>query len=282
MKNWWTVTSWRPILKFVFSSKSRDHATNEYTRNASKSKHLFFERFKMALYNDGVGDIGKGQNGATSNVEHEEKSNFQVSGQRVDIKEFLTATNGEELESRKVLEEALRFMAQHAMAVLKEKLDGIQRDEVQWIVTVPAIWSDRAKSVMKTAAVSSGMVDDTVEGQLIIAFEPDCASLSIQHEINEQLRLRHRKQIEEKRERLKALRNVASPQHGDEDDDVKQREVSYIGFVFVCWPFVSVSAMMKGVEIHVSGDRAQSKSFWKVLVVYDVVKSLKFLVFVSG
>ena len=199
-----------------------DHATDEYTRKSARAKDLFFERFKMALYEDNGG-------GAAGDAEEDEKA-ASNGGSRVEIKEFLTATNGQQMASRKVLEEALRFMAEHAMSVLRARVDQLAADEVQWIVTVPAIWSDRAKSVMKRAAVAAGMVDEEVEGQLVIAFEPDCASLSIQHEINEKLRLQHRKERNAKRQRLAAARNAVEPlDGGGGDDDGKQHEVECTG-----------------------------------------------------
>ncbi len=36
-----------------------------------------------------------------------------------------------------------------------------------------AIWSDYAKQVMKDLAESAGMIDNTVENHLIVAYEPD-------------------------------------------------------------------------------------------------------------
>eukprot|EP00484_Ammonia_sp_Unknown_P030045 CAMPEP_0197025488 /NCGR_PEP_ID=MMETSP1384-20130603/5811_1 /TAXON_ID=29189 /ORGANISM="Ammonia sp." /LENGTH=1044 /DNA_ID=CAMNT_0042454023 /DNA_START=14 /DNA_END=3148 /DNA_ORIENTATION=- len=196
-----------------------DDATDKYVR--TDSKDLFFERFKMALYEKKLME-----------KEEKEKEKGGADGDdenyRIDIREELEAANGEKLASRKVLEEAIRFMKEHAMKNLRQKLgESLRNEEVQWILTVPAIWSDQAKSVMQTAAVNAGMVDPKIDGQLIIAYEPDCASLSIQHELNEELRLKNKQEKEAKQRKLKAGQNVAVNQEQDEDkkdDDELQEE----------------------------------------------------------
>merc|ERR1712154_359073 len=139
---------------------------------------------------------------------------------RIDIREQLTAANGKQLPSRKVLEEAIRFMKDHAMNNLRAKVNkNLKIEEVQWILTVPAIWSDKAKSVMQTAAINAGMVNPEIDGQLIIAYEPDCASLSIQHEITEKARKMHRQQLKIKKQKLSAIQNVKENKNDDDDDD---------------------------------------------------------------
>ena len=136
-----------------------DDATDKYVR--TDNKDLFFERFKMALYEKHliedeekkeVDEDMKGYGDDDDDIQKPE-DNY-----RIDIRETLEATNGEELPSRKVLEEAIRFMKDHAMNNLKAKLgQSLKIEQVQWILTVPAIWSDAAKSVMQTAAINAGL-----------------------------------------------------------------------------------------------------------------------------
>lgn len=50
-------------------------------------------------------------------------------------------------------------------------------DEIRWILTVPAIWSDTSKAFMRKAAVKAGIKSS----QLRIALEPEAASIFSQH-----------------------------------------------------------------------------------------------------
>jgi hypothetical protein len=46
--------------------------------------------------------------------------------------------------------------------------------DVLWVITVPAIWSDAAKQIMREAAIKAGIPDQ----QLIFALEPEAASIA--------------------------------------------------------------------------------------------------------
>ena len=121
---------------------------------------LFFSRFKMNLYDD-TGD-----------------STFE-------IKDKLTATKSTTadgkvmIDSEIVITKSLEYIKGIVLKELEKNIAVSNPDLVQWVVTVPAIWSDKAKGVMRNCAVKAGLcsADDT-DRQLEIAFEPDCGSLS--------------------------------------------------------------------------------------------------------
>lgn len=50
---------------------------------------------------------------------------------------------------------------------------GRRREDVVWILTVPAIWSDRAKHMMRMAALSAGLIDSADSPNLILCLEPE-------------------------------------------------------------------------------------------------------------
>ncbi|WP_432967570.1 Hsp70 family protein [Dactylosporangium sp. CA-233914] len=50
----------------------------------------------------------------------------------------------------------------------------VREDEIRWCVTVPAIWRDRERHLMRGAAVAAGMPDDV--RRLLIAVEPEVAT----------------------------------------------------------------------------------------------------------
>ena len=51
----------------------------------------------------------------------------------------------------------------------------LEQGNIQWIITVPAIWNDEAKNKMKEWATKAGLVDDELNNGCKIVYEPDCA-----------------------------------------------------------------------------------------------------------
>ncbi|XP_027765677.1 heat shock 70 kDa protein 12B-like [Empidonax traillii] len=110
----------------------------------------FFQNFKMKLYNTNV----------TTGME-------------------LKATNGKMLPALTVFSESLRYLKQHALNTIKEASfqTVYDEEEITWVITVPAIWSSAAKQFMRLAAKEAGMISDMLSKNLIIALEPEAASL---------------------------------------------------------------------------------------------------------
>ncbi|XP_038009631.1 heat shock 70 kDa protein 12A-like isoform X1 [Motacilla alba alba] len=110
----------------------------------------FFQNFKMQLYNTNV-----------------------TAGMK------LKATNGKFLPALTVFSESLRYMKEHALNTIKEASfqTVYNQEEVTWVITVPAIWSAAAKQFMRLAAKEAGIISDMLSRNLIIALEPEAASL---------------------------------------------------------------------------------------------------------
>ncbi len=133
-------------------------------------KPMLFESFKMALYR--------------------EEENYGDG----DIRDVLEAKDGRKWNTAKVFVAALREMKRHIFETFESKdvrvkdtttgklrqIGGI--GDVQWILTVPAIWSDRAKFKMERWAQNAGLIDGDILEHLRIVYEPDCASISCQYE----------------------------------------------------------------------------------------------------
>ncbi|NXM08061.1 HS12B protein, partial [Tyrannus savana] len=114
----------------------------------------FFQNFKMKLYNT------VGETNVTTGME-------------------LKATNGKMLPALTVFSESLRYLKQHALNTIKEASfqTVYDEEEITWVITVPAIWSSAAKQFMRLAAKEAGMISDMLAKNLIIALEPEAASL---------------------------------------------------------------------------------------------------------
>eukprot|EP01083_Nonionella_stella_P004290 12396_1 len=142
-----------------------------YMKLKSKKEHMLFERFKMALYGDSI----------PRKVNDDEKSAHQ--SYRIDIRSTLTADNGREYPSELVFIEAFKYIQRESKRFLKKKKIKVKKQEIQWILTVPAIWNDKAKHMMKQWIIKAGLVDANDKTQCKIVYEPDCASLAIQHQL---------------------------------------------------------------------------------------------------
>eukprot|EP01084_Bolivina_argentea_P185288 319533_1 len=142
----------------------------------TQQKWLLFERFKMALYEN--------INEEDNDEECDEKQSQKKRGNKISIKKELTAMNGKKFPSEKVFVEALKYLKSEAQKYFRKLKIGKVRDmEIQWILTVPAIWNDYAENQMREWAIAASLIDKNIENQLMIVFEPDCASLAIQHKI---------------------------------------------------------------------------------------------------
>ncbi|KAI2557402.1 heat shock protein family A (Hsp70) member 12A, partial [Homo sapiens] len=52
-----------------------------------------------------------------------------------------------------------------------------ENSDVRWVITVPAIWKQPAKQFMRQAAYQAGLASPENSEQLIIALEPEAASI---------------------------------------------------------------------------------------------------------
>lgn len=109
----------------------------------------FFRRFKMSLY-----DIQSG-----------------------DKELFLEDEAGKAMPALIVFTESLRYLKQCLLDDARNQQTYLEINDIKWILTVPAIWSDPAKAFMRTAAVKAGIDSD----MLTIALEPEAAALYVKH-----------------------------------------------------------------------------------------------------
>eukprot|EP01084_Bolivina_argentea_P095193 171158_1 len=152
-----------------------NQAAMQYITSMSNTGWKLFERFKMSLF-----ETPKWTS-EIRNVSHSVK--------KVDIfADQIQATNDPKLFefSETVFVAQLKFLREQAIQFMKKnfkrkkKMKYDEQIDIQWILTVPAIWSDKAKEQMKQWAIKAGLINNKISNQLKIVYEPDCASLSIQ------------------------------------------------------------------------------------------------------
>ncbi|AWP14452.1 putative heat shock 70 kDa protein 12A-like [Scophthalmus maximus] len=90
----------------------------------------------------------------------------------------LHAANGKRVKALDIFAYALAFFKEQALKELSDQMGGdFDNNDVRWVITVPAIWKMPAKQFMREAAYKSGLVSRENPEQLIIALEPEAASI---------------------------------------------------------------------------------------------------------
>ncbi|ETO31419.1 hypothetical protein RFI_05700 [Reticulomyxa filosa] len=103
--------------------------------------------------------------------------------EKVNVKNTLQAVNKSSLSSEVVFVGALQYCKQIVNNYLTKNNLEVDEKHVQWIITVPAIWSDQSKGLMMDWAQKANLYHPSIDNQLVIAFEPECASMSILTEL---------------------------------------------------------------------------------------------------
>uniref|UniRef100_A0A4W5RAX3 Heat shock 70 kDa protein 12A n=1 Tax=Hucho hucho TaxID=62062 RepID=A0A4W5RAX3_9TELE len=117
----------------------------------TESKHwLYLEKFKMKLH-------------TTANLS---------------IDTELHAANGKRVKAIDIFAYALAFFKEQALKELSDQAGAeFDNTNIRWVITVPAIWKMPAKQFMREAAYKAGLVPRDNPEQLIIALEPEAASI---------------------------------------------------------------------------------------------------------
>lgn len=84
--------------------------------------------------------------------------------------------HGKTIEAIDVFSLSIKALKDHLMKTVTDKID-IHETEIKWVLTVPTIWSSKAKEFMRKSAEKAGIPSE----QLLIALEPEAASIYYQH-----------------------------------------------------------------------------------------------------
>ncbi|XP_062582272.1 heat shock 70 kDa protein 12B-like [Saccostrea cucullata] len=141
---------------FVAFGYDAEDQYSQLTAKKQQDQYYFFLRFKMILHKDP---------GVNKNILCEDES-------------------GKSLPAIKVFNHCIRYLKDHLYKEIKKSVPGTEEDAIEYVLTVPAIWGDRAKRFMREAATKAG-----IEKRLIIALEPEAASIYCQHLTNDEEQL---------------------------------------------------------------------------------------------
>ncbi|KAJ7328613.1 hypothetical protein OS493_023882 [Desmophyllum pertusum] len=118
---------------------------------SEEKEYFFFQHFKMFLHND----------------------------ESLNLDTKITAANGIPLQAKLVFAHSIKFLKDEAVKIIRHQTgdDGYKVEDIQWVLTVPAIWTPRAKQFMRESAYEAGIGSRDHPEQLLIALEPEAAAL---------------------------------------------------------------------------------------------------------
>ncbi|ESN95006.1 hypothetical protein HELRODRAFT_102816 [Helobdella robusta] len=133
---------------FGFTARDNYHDLDQ----SQAKKWFYFEKFKMALH-------------------HNSELNKNTT---------INASNGQAYPALKVFVHSLKYFKDHALQELTDQSEtSILNEDIRWVITVPAIWKAPAKQFMRQAAYMAGLASPSYPGQLLIALEPEAASIYV-------------------------------------------------------------------------------------------------------
>lgn len=98
---------------------------------------------------------------------------------------------GKQVKAIKVFAHAIRYLKDHMLNTLEQRGAGIKAKDINWVLTVPAIWEDPAKQFMREAAEEVNMHDFYQYSAIfLISLEPTLDQ-SEKHSINALLLIYH-------------------------------------------------------------------------------------------
>ncbi|VDI22969.1 Hypothetical predicted protein [Mytilus galloprovincialis] len=123
-------------------------ADNKYIQDIipdeSMDEFYYFRRFKMTLHNE-----------------------------RLSLDTEIKEECGKKMKALDVFCMSIKYLKEEVIKKLQSRFLSTKEEDIQYVLTVPAIWADQAKFFMRKAAEKAGIAKD----QLTLALEPEAASI---------------------------------------------------------------------------------------------------------
>ncbi|XP_077997386.1 heat shock 70 kDa protein 12A-like [Glandiceps talaboti] len=111
------------------------------------------------------------------------EKDFEKETYVIDRNMKVKAKNGKSVPALLVFSESLRCIKTKALEVLKVQFGhAFECKDIQWVITVPAIWRPSSRQFMREAAEKADMLTTGNRDQLKIALEPEAASIFCRRE----------------------------------------------------------------------------------------------------
>lgn len=80
------------------------------------------------------------------------KTNNALFQQTLTRETMIEDDKGKKMEAMKVFSSAIRFLKDQLLIQCDNQFTEIEDSDINWVITVPAIWNDRSKQFMREAA----------------------------------------------------------------------------------------------------------------------------------
>ena len=94
-----------------------------------------------------------------------------------------TVENGKKFYVLDLIANYIRLIKDEALKEIKTNYAGfVDESEIRWCLTIPAIWKDEDKDLMRQAAIKAGLISDSDEDfeRLFLVLEPEAAAVFCQ------------------------------------------------------------------------------------------------------
>ena len=90
----------------------------------------------------------------------------------------IKSTNGKEADIELIITKILEVVSKNAIDQIKKKHNSsIKKEDIKWVVTIPAIWEEKSKKIMINASISAGLIKENSDLSLFLALEPEAAGI---------------------------------------------------------------------------------------------------------
>ena len=91
---------------------------------------------------------------------------------------FIKSSNGKEADIEIIISKLLNKISDEAIKQIERHIvKKVEKDEIKWVVTIPAIWDEKSKQIMINASKKAGLINDQTDISLFLALEPEAAGI---------------------------------------------------------------------------------------------------------
>ena len=93
-------------------------------------------------------------------------------------KYIIKSTNGVEENIENIISKLLTRISDEAINQIERNNNiKFEKNEIKWVVTIPAIWEEKSKEIMIKASKKAGLINENTDLSLFLALEPEVAGI---------------------------------------------------------------------------------------------------------
>ena len=89
----------------------------------------------------------------------------------------IKSTNGTKENIESLISKILKKVSENAISQIERSIRNFKKEDIKWVVTIPAIWEEKSKQIMIKASIDAGLIDKNSDKSLFLALEPEAAGI---------------------------------------------------------------------------------------------------------